>query len=303
VRLGTDYCDLTGEPSWCKYAIDKYDEDAKKKGVLIVPTCGFDSVPSDLGTQYILEYVKQTYKCECKSVSHVITKISGGVSGGTIASMVNEISGISSSSLSDAYSLNPPDKKPNKPQPGDFGFIAYNSVVKKWTIPFLMASINSRVVQRSQALQDFKYGTFRYSERMAVGNIFIALIMWLSLMVGMVAMFLPFVRPLLLWFLPKPGQGPKREGLKKGDNIMYFVAEPDSKGKSGVPLHVVVKVSVKGDIGYYVSARMMGEAGLALALDRQSLPHGGLFTPAAALGDIYRERLIKQGFAFEITQK
>jgi len=166
-----------------------------------------------------------------------------------------------------------------------------------------MASINSRVVQRSQALQDFKNGTFKYSERMAVGNIFLALILWACIAVGMLAMVLPFTRPVILWFLPKPGQGPKREGLKKGDNVLNFVAELESKEKSGLPSHVVARVSVKGDIGYYVSARMIGEAGLTLAFDRKSLPSGGVYTPAAALGEIYRERLIKKGFTFEIVQK
>jgi len=92
-------------------------------------------------------------------------------------------------------------------------------------------------------------------------------------------------------------------GMKKGDNVLNFVAELESKEKSGLPSHVVARVSVKGDIGYYVSARMIGEAGLTLAFDRKSLPSGGVYTPAAALGEIYRERLIKKGFTFEIVQK
>jgi short subunit dehydrogenase-like uncharacterized protein len=130
--------------------------------VLIVPTCGFDSVPSDLGTKYVLEYVKRTYKCDCKSVTHVVEKAGGGVSGGTIASFMNELSGASKDSFN-PYALNPPDKIPKISQPRDFGLFDYNIPLQKWTIPFLMASINSKVVQRSQALQDFKNGTFRYS--------------------------------------------------------------------------------------------------------------------------------------------
>jgi len=281
--------------------LEKYHEAAKDKGVLIIPTCGYDSIPSDLGVQYLTEYVKRTYNCDCRSIVQVVQKVSGGVSGGTIASIVNELTGKHVSN--GPYSLNPPDKRPQLVQPKDFTFVGYNAFLKQWTIPFLMAGINTRVVRRSQALQDFKYGQFQYSEKVGIQSLFKAVISWFVMLTGILAIALPFTRPLLLWFLPKPGQGPKRETFQRGGLSLAFVGELNTKDKNA-PTHVVERITAKGEVGYYLTSIMVSQAAIALALDRKSLPlSGGVVTPAAALGDVLRERLIKKGFTFSIDKE
>lgn len=157
-KHGTDYVDLAGETQWIRRMIDEHQETAKKSGARIVPCCGFDSIPSDLGVYFLQSEARTRLQAACPVVKMRVKALKGGASGGTLASMVNIFAEAANDKdtariLRDPYALNPAEYRKGPRQPSGMS-VGYDEDAKAWTAPFVMAAINTRVVQRSNVLVD-----------------------------------------------------------------------------------------------------------------------------------------------------
>lgn len=304
--VGTDYVDLTGEVPWMRNMIDEYSDFAKKSGARIVHSCGFDSIPSDMGTFFIQQYAQQQFAESLKCVRYTLIKAKGGMSGGTIASMMNVIKQAVSDKkvrrlLGNPYALNP-DSKFSGGDKRDQTGVKFSQDVQRWTAPFLMAGINTRIVRRSNALMDFRYGTdFRYSESMATGAGTKGYLVAKSISLGLKAMTLTSVtqlgRNMLRRFLPAQGEGPEVDPASPGFYVIQFNGETRG-GES-----VVMRLKGDADPGYGSTSKMLAESAVCLALDSISVD-GGFWTPASAMGDALLTRLQeKAGLSFTIISE
>ena len=170
VAQHTHYCDLTGEPQFIRRMIDAHHEEAKKAGVRIVHCAGFDSIPSDLGTYLVQKLAMERDGKPCDEVEYVVTSMKGGFSGGTLASMMNLMEEAADKDvrrvLGNPYGLCEQSGPDTKEQTG----ARYSEALDAWTGPFVMASINERLVRRTNELLNHRYGTdFRYGESMKTG--------------------------------------------------------------------------------------------------------------------------------------
>ncbi|MBC7292435.1 MAG: saccharopine dehydrogenase NADP-binding domain-containing protein [Actinotalea sp.] len=306
-RAGTHYADLTGEVPFVRQAIDRYDDVARATGARLVHGCGYDSVPSDLA---VLALHRQVAADDAGGLAHVLTvaRARGGVSGGTVASMRGLVELAASDPaarrlLADPFALSPDrDAEPPTRQPPDSpgpGRLSDG----RWHAPFPMASVNSRIVRRSNALQDWAYGRhLRYGEVSGTGHGLrgaaraAAVTAGLGLAAG--AFALPPARALLDRVLPSPGEGPDEETRRSG----WFRMDLRAVTTSGRRYHAVA--AGPGDPGYAATAVMLGESALALAHDGDRLPdRAGSLTPATALGDVLLERLRAAGHTYEASPR
>lgn len=310
VQHGTDYCDLTGETQWIRRMIDAHQTEAARTGARIVHCCGFDSIPSDLGTLLLQEHAAAHHGAPCQEVKLFVTTMRGGVSGGTIASMLNileeagrdpEVRRI----LGNPYGLNP-DGERRGPDGQDQRGVRRDPDLPGFTAPFVMAAINTRVVRRSNALLGYRYGRdFRYSEAQGfplnARGLLTATGMTLGIAGFLAASMLSPTRALLQQrVLPKPGQGPDEAARKAGKFTVRLVGKGEHAGQP-----YVVRAQVKGtsDPGYGETAKMLSESALCLALDGAQLSApGGILTPASGMGMRLVERLRSAGMTFEIEQ-
>ncbi|KAL3137540.1 hypothetical protein ABBQ38_004823 [Trebouxia sp. C0009 RCD-2024] len=160
VLSGTHYCDCTGEIPWVMRMVAAHHTEAARRGVKIVPCCGFDSVPSDIGTLYMVDYMQENLNRRCKKVTHLFGESKGAASAATLTSLFGAYFQEDSKERrqsSDPYCLDPPDSLRGPDKAEDLR-MHYNSPTKKWTMPFLMAPINTRIVRRSNALLHHSYG-------------------------------------------------------------------------------------------------------------------------------------------------
>ncbi|MBW2510323.1 MAG: saccharopine dehydrogenase NADP-binding domain-containing protein [Deltaproteobacteria bacterium] len=301
-RNGTDYCDLTGETQFVRAMIDAHEEEAKKTGARIVHCCGYDSIPSDLGTLMVQEAFKQRHGSFASEVKMAAVDMRGAFSGGTIASMMNIVDEMKTNPglrkiLGNPYALNP--KGVRGPDKGDQTGARFDKDLGMWTAPFIMAAINTRVVRRSHALMGLPWGSdFRYSEVMGTGKGPKGLSRALSVAAGMIAFMgsiaLPFTRPFVEKKLPSPGEGPSAEARAKGRFKTLLLALGNGRELRGV-------VSDNRDPGYGSTAVMLSESALCLALDGAELDApGGILTPATAMGARLIERLRRAGLTLEV---
>lgn len=300
---GTHYCDLTGEPQWMRRMIDAHDEQAKKSGARIVHTCGFDSIPSDIGTFATQQEFVKAFGIPATSVTALYGESSGAVSGGTVASGVQTAVEASadrsvSKNLANPYGLDPDPQAKRTPSP-DERSIGWDRRLKMFTVPFLMAGINTRVVRRSHALAGFPWGDdFVYREVMSTPGSPRGLAMALGITAGLGAIAFAMKRPRLREMLqkraPKPGEGPTPEQREKGHWKVRFVAE------AGERRLFFTAADAHGDPGYASTAKMLGESALCLALDPLTSP-GGVTTPAVAMGQFLLDRLRRAGLTFEVA--
>ena len=231
VEHGTDSVDLTGEPQFVRTTIDRHHARAKETGARIVNCCGFDSIPSDLGVLLLQTEMQARHGAHCAEVKFFLAKMRGGFSGGTAASalhMAEEIGRDPSLRrlVGNPYALDP-DRDERGPDGQDQRGVRWDDDLKCWTAPFVMAAINTRVVRRSNALFDYRYGKdFRYSECTAFsagpGGLLKATAMTAGFAAFFVAAALPPTRALLGRALPAPGEGPSKEARDAG----FFVAKP-----------------------------------------------------------------------------
>ena len=297
---GTDYVDLCGEPPFMRRMFDQYSDEAKASGARIVHSCGFDSIPFDLGVYFVQGLAREKFGKPAADVKARVLAMRGGASGGTIASALATIENIGDADvrrvMRDIYSL-APDETAVRPRQPDMNTPHYDRDAKKWVALFVMAAINARNVHRSNMLMDYAYGEdFRYSEMMAAPNAPAAFAITGGMGAGAGALLFPPTRALLKnTVLPKPGDGPSARQRETGFYKILFVAKNDG-GES-------VSAIVKGDRdpGYGSTSKMIAESALCLAFDvsREETP-GGVWTAAAAMGDKLIARLeANAGLSFE----
>jgi len=304
---GTDYCDLTGETQWMRRMIDAHADSAAASGARIIHACGFDCIPSDLGVWFLQQRSQERFDSACNHVSMRVSKMKGGASGGTIASMMNLMAEASADPalrklLADPYVLAPPDQRNGPPQP-DINRPTHDQASAQWVAPFVMAAVNTRVVHRSHALLGRPWGSdFTYDEAMAMGTGPVGAAKAGGLTAGLaaglgLAAIGPVRRALSRYVLPKPGDGPSPQAQENGSFDLRFHGTT-ARGDS-----IATRVTGDRDPGYSGTARMLAEAATALVgLDPDEVG-GGFWTPASALGDRLVERLeAHAGIRFDVTR-
>lgn len=306
VEAGTHYCDLTGEVPWMRRMIDLHHERARATGARIVHTCGHDSIPSDLGTWALQQEFIARFRRPATRVTALFGEMSGGLSGGTIASGL----GIAAEAERDAevrrllanpYALDPDPHAPRPPAPDETA-IGWNPHLRLFTAPFVMAPVNSRVVRRAHALAGFPWGEdFVYREVMsAPGSARGALMAagFTGALGGLAfAMKHRRLRELLARRAPQPGEEPSRERREHGHWKARFLGEAGANGTADRLLYVA---GDRADPGYGSTAKMLGEAALCLALDPLTSA-GGVTTPSVAMGGALLARLRRAGLTFAVA--
>jgi short subunit dehydrogenase-like uncharacterized protein len=290
---GTHYCDLTGEVHWMRAMIDAHHARARQTGARIVHTCGFDSIPSDLGTWCAQRAYIDRYGRPAAKVTGMF-RLRGEFSGGTIATMMNVADELSRDPalrkvLGNPYALDPEPQRPH-PKIPDVRGVGYDDRSQRFTVPFVMASCNTRVVRRAHALAGFPWGEdFAYDELMTTGGLASAVGITAGLAGLMLAVASP-LRGLIRSRVPQPGEGPSVEARTSG----FWRADFACDGPAGT---LVYTTGDRFDPGYGSTARMLGEAALCLARDPLDSP-GGVQTPSIAMGNTLAERLRAAGLTF-----
>lgn len=304
-EAGTHYADLTGEVLFVRDAIDRVDAVAGRTGARIVHACGYDSIPSDLST-FLLAQRAAADDAGGLSDVRLVATLRGGLSGGTVDSVRAQLEAMQQDPgrrrvVTDPFALSPDrSAEPRTRQPRDAGPPS-RLPDGRWTAPFVMAHVNTRIVRRSNALQDWAYGReLSYGEVMGAGRgvpgALTAVVTTAGLAGTLAAMAFPPTRAVLDRLLPAPGTGPDEEARAKG----WFRMTVDAGTETGRRYRAVA--AGPGDPGYAATAVMLGESALALALDGDRLPdRAGSLTPATALGDVLVERLRAAGHTYEVT--
>jgi short subunit dehydrogenase-like uncharacterized protein len=308
VDAGTDYADLTGEVLFMRETIDRFHDRAARSGVRIVHSCGFDSIPSDLGTLLLHQRAQEDNAGDLEDTTFVLTSVRGGLSGGTLASGQGEADEVRADPrlakvVGDPYALSPdraeePDLGDEREQTG----ARRDSDLRTWTAPFIMASTNTRAVRRSNALQGWAYGrAFRYREVMGFGDGPRGRAIATGLSAGIAAMYgglnFGLTRTIMGWVMPSPGEGPSEKLRRTG----YYRIQIHTRTSSGA--RYVARVEARGDPGYGATSVMLGESSLCLALDRDKLPaRGGVLTPSTAMGTVLVDRLRAAGQTFAVER-
>lgn len=312
---GTDYADLTGEAMFVRDSIDQFHKQAADTGARIVHACGFDSVPSDLSVYALYRAARDDGAGELADTDLVVRSFSGGVSGGTVASMLEVLDTASRDpearrQLADPYTLSSdrgaePDIGPQPDLPWRRGRRIAPELSGLWTAGFVMAPYNTRIVRRSNALLDWAYGRqLRYSESMSLGSSPIAPVA--SAVVGGVGAatfglgsryFRLLPRRLVERIVPKPGTGPSESARERG----YYRIETYTTTSTGA--RYVARMEQRGDPGYKATSVLLGECGMALAFDRDKLSDlHGVLTPAAAMGDALLDRFPAAGVSLQVER-
>ena len=310
---GTSYCDLTGESNFVRRVIDECHADAKRTEARIVHCTGYDSIPSDLGTHLAFDFAQQRFGEGLQWVKCFTGRTKGAVSGGTVASMIaiaetakndREVRRI----LLDPHGLDPVRPPRSKdPVEQDQRSARFDPDLDRWTAPFVMAAINTRIVRRSHALlrdEDGKgYGpAFKYNEAMGLGRGAKGFATAAAITAGIGGFFAavsfgPSRKALARAVLPKPGEGPSRDAIENGHFEMHVLALTES-GK-----RLRGRVAGNSDPGYGETAKMIGESAICLAKDGARLmPRYGVLTPATAMGMRLVERLRKVGMTFDMHE-
>ncbi|TQC41305.1 enoyl-ACP reductase [Rhodococcus sp. WS4] len=309
VAAGTDYVDLTGEVLFVRTSIDAHHEKARANGVKIVHSCGYDSIPSDLGVHVLHQRVQADGAGDLGDTTLVAT-LRGGVSGGTIDTLRTQID-VSKKDralrrlAASPYSLSPDrTKEPDLGRQSDVAVVDGAEIAPEatgWKAPFVMGSYNTRIVRRSNALRGWVYGrTFKYREVMGVGDSRLSRLYAggvAAVLGGLVlGLSLPPTRYVLDRILPAPGEGPSEKTQRTG----YFAMDIYTTTTTGA--RYASRVKAQGDPGYRATAVLLGESALSLVLDRDRLPEAaGVLTPATALGDVLVERL--RGAGVEVSAR
>jgi short subunit dehydrogenase-like uncharacterized protein len=309
---GTDYADLTGESPFIRSSIDLYHKQAVDTGARIVHACGFDSVPSDLSVYALYEAARHDGAGELVDTDFVVRSMSGGLSGGTVASLLEVLRTVSSDpdmrrQFADPYTLSTdrgaePELGPQSDLRWRRGRQIAPELTGLWTAGFMMAPANTRIVRRSNALLDWAYGRrFRYSESMSLGSsaaapVVSAIVSGVgNAMSGLGSRYFRLLPSgLVERVLPKPGTGPSAAARDRG----YYRTETYTTTTSGA--RYVARMAQDGDPGYKATSVLLGESGLALAFDRDKLSDlRGVLTPASAMGDALLARFPAAGVSLQ----
>ncbi|MGJ5074605.1 saccharopine dehydrogenase family protein [Bradyrhizobium oligotrophicum] len=288
-ETSTDYVDLCGEPVWMRQMIDKHQATAEKSGARIVFSCGFDSVPFELGVYFVQQQARRVLGAPAARVKGRVRGMSGTLSGGTAASAKATFDAVAKdlslvAILKDAFALTPGFKGPKQPSGNK---PVYEEDLQSWTAPFMMALINTRNVHRSNMLMGFPYGQdFVYDEMVLTGPGEKGEANAKKVMAANAEKTGPNA--------PKPGEGPSKEERENGYyNLLFVAIAPDGRQ---------VRASVKGnrDPGYGSTSKMISECAVGLLRDGAGVK-GGFWTPGAALQDSLIKRLVDHaGLTFAV---
>ena len=298
------YCDLAGEVQWMRQIIDQYNEAAKANETKIVHTCGFDSIPSDMGVYFIQREAKAKRGSRAQQIKMRVAGMSGGMSGGTYASFSNTMEEAKEDKnifkvLTNPYGLNPIDEQVGEDK-SDLRSIVFDKASQSWIGPFIMAGINTKVVRRSNILSGYSYGkNFRYEEATIYGKGFKGRMKGIinTIPMGLMMSAKPgsLLKRAVDAVLPKPGEGPTKKQREDGFyNLKFYITLEDG-------LSAFAKITGDMDPGYGSTSKMLGEAAVCLAMDKLS-NLSGILTPSIAMGDALLKRLEKNAgltFSFE----
>ena len=307
VNNGTDYVDLTGEAIFIKDMMDKYQAKAQQTGARIVNSCGFDSIPSDLGVYFTQQQAETKFNQQCDVIHMRVKAAKGGLSGGTIASMATIFEEVGKDKarrkqVANPYLLNDDTDAPNVRQ-DNISKPEYDSEHERWLAPFVMASINTRIVHRSNQLLGYEYGReFKYDEAMWMKDGIKGQLSSYAMSAGLLgfatAMMIKPSRELLSkHVLPKSGSGPSKSEQENGYFDIRFFGETSEKDS------ISTKVTGDKDPGYGSTSRMLAQSALCLAQDvTKAEVAGGFWTPASAMGNKLLTRLEDHaGLSFEVV--
>jgi len=308
VETGTDYCDLTGEIHWVREIIDRYHDAAVDAGARIVHSCGFDSVPADLGTLLVQSAAIERYGRPCETVRIFVESGSGTISGGTAASIAAMFDAVASDplarqTLANPYSLAPPGERDGV-DAGASRRPRRDALYGAWTGPSPMADVNERIVRRSNALLAYPWGReFRVSECVPTGSGIGGATKASALAGGLAAFGAamavgPLRSALQRWVFPDPGEGPTRAETEDG----HFSIRVIGRGTAtDGPFTVEATIGAPWDPGYGATARMVSESAVCLATDDVDSPFsGGVLTPASGIGRPLADRLRAVGFTVDV---
>ena len=292
IKMKTNYCDISGETQWIRKIIDTFHEKAKKQKIKIVNSCGFDSIPSDMGVYFSQSnYYKENGEY-ANEINMRVAGTRGGFSGGTYNSLTNVIHEASLNKsvrkiLNNPYGLNPINEQ-SGPDKKDLKSVEYDNEAKSWIAPFVMAGINTKIVRRSNALLNYKYGnSFLYSEAVLVGNgILGKIIGYLSLIPILMVIQKKgsVIKKIVDLFVPKAGEGPSKKQRENGFfSLKFFFGNNRHK--------YLAKVTGDMDPGYGSTSKMLAECAICLALDDTLNENYGVITPSVAFEENILERL------------
>lgn len=288
-ETGTDYVDLCGEPNWMREMIDAHSKTAEDNGARIVFSCGFDSIPSDLGILVLQDEAKRRFGAPVPRVKGRVRAMNGTFSGGTAASLKATMAAAAQNPsiiplLQNPYALAPGFEGPEQP---NGMVVAHDPAVDSWVAPFIMAAINTKNVHRSNALLGHAYGTdFLYDEMVMTGP---------GETGQKTAEMMATANPLGGDDAPKPGEGPSKEEREAGNYDILYV------GETADGQRVDAVVTGDKDPGYGSTSKMLSEAAICLIRDCAETP-AGIWTPAAAMGNKLVERLVANaGMTFDIV--
>ncbi|KAJ1912941.1 hypothetical protein H4219_005412 [Mycoemilia scoparia] len=325
VNAKTDYCDITGEFPWVAEMKKKFGEKAKENGVTIVSFCGFDSIPSDLGAFMLNQYAQSRNK-QLGDVKASLTYLKAGVSGGTMASMAEGIEKMvkeyfkpkscgDKDTQEDSNKAKEDEQSEKRAKAPGHGPIHYDSGFEKWQMPWIMARVNTAVV--NQAAIANKYGSrFSYYESLSVSGLIPAVTrtMGIASLIGSLAF--PPTRWLAKKVLPSPGEGPSRKAIEEGGFVLDFIApmfdsNADPQAKSDGNDEVAYgRVAGKSDPGYGETIKYVSEGALCILknkhLNGNASPNSapsigsGIGSPSVLMGSVFLQHLRSLGFEFKV---
>jgi short subunit dehydrogenase-like uncharacterized protein len=307
VEAGTDYVDLCGEPNWMADMIGRHHSAAQASGARIVFSCGFDSIPFDMGVLYLQTQARQRFGAPLRHVAGRVKVMKGGVSGGTAASLLATMNAAGGSAAVAATMRNPFALTPgfNGPTQPDDTVAVFDEAVNSWAGPFVMAAINTKNVHRTNALRGHAYGRdFTYDERQLTGpgrsgELRARGLARVTQMQNRLLGFGPTRKLIGRFALPQPGQGPSLHERETGSYEVWFSGQADG----GEGLRAIVKGD--RDPGYGSTCKLIAESALCLIREvHHSATPGGIWTPAAAMGTALIERLnARAGLTFEMANE
>ncbi|KAJ1725641.1 hypothetical protein LPJ53_000120 [Coemansia erecta] len=292
----TDYCDITGEVPWVKQMHNELNGQAVNNNVHIASLCGFDCIPADLGCMMLAEHAREHFKKPLLHVKGSIVGIRTGFSGGTLATIGEQVSaeakGVLSSLIASHMSLTGAGKQFQKR-----GMIHYDKTLQRWQTYWLMSSVNSATADWAGSV--LEYGPdFEYEESMSTRGLIHAVAIALSLIyVAILAMFgFTFSALYALKIFPKPGEGPSESFIQSGFFSLRLEASTENHTFYG-------KVAGGSEPGYGETIKYLGESALCLAFDRDESFRPGVYPPSVIMGNALLRRLRNKDCVFKVSDE
>ncbi|KAJ2802702.1 hypothetical protein H4R20_003178 [Coemansia guatemalensis] len=302
VEEKTDYCDITAEMPWVRQMHSELNDRAVRGDVHIVPLCGFDCIPADLGCYMLAQYARNEFNEPLLHVKGSITGIRGGISGGTLATMTNQL-GIEARRFSEkamAFIRNKDSQQSRQStnsKRSNRWVIHYDETLHRWQTFWVMSIVNQVTAKWAGKVLNYGPG-FTYAESMCTRNLAQAILYGIGYLYGALLMFFAFTRSIIyaLRIIPRPGEGPSEEFIKTGYFSLHLEAFSENRVFYG-------KVSGSSDPGYGETAKYLGESALCLAFDRDQGFRPGIYPPSVAMGSALLKRLRAKDCQFDIANK